>query len=177
MRNGKLSYLFISIIFLLLFSALPVSAQTDYVLPYPSFMPGSLFYKAHLVWEEVMRYWYFGDFGQFSYNLKQADKYLVEAKTLFEYKQYLLGYQALQKSDVYFDKVSRYLSIAQGEKKDTSQKTVTHKMAALKHIEFLSLMKEKVPEEFVWKPEQAPPTVLNLREAIERSITIRKMSI
>ena len=66
-------------------------AESQYVLPYPSAMPGSFLYKLNLVQEEILRYWYFGDFGQFKYNLGLSDKYLVEAKTLFEYKQYLLA--------------------------------------------------------------------------------------
>ena len=67
-----------------------VYAQSSYVLPYPSQMPGGLYYKIHLIYENVSKYWYFGDFGRFDYNLKQSDKYLVETKTLFEYKQILV---------------------------------------------------------------------------------------
>ncbi len=82
----------VSILFFLLSLFLPLSsfAQSDYVLPYPSSMPGSIYYKLHLAWESVIEYWNFGDFGQFIYNLKQFNKYVVEAKTLFEYIQYLL---------------------------------------------------------------------------------------
>src|SRR3989344_6985672 len=83
-------------------SSVRVFAQSDYVLPYPSQMPGNKFYTINQVIEKVSYFWYFGSFGQFKYNLKKADKYLVEAKTLFEYKQFLLGYQALKKSDGHF---------------------------------------------------------------------------
>lgn len=174
MRNGKFSYLFISITFLLLFSALPVSAQTDYVLPYPSLMPGSLFYKAHLVWEEVMRYWYFGDFGQFSYNLKQADKYLVEAKTLFEYKQYLLGMGALKKSDSYFAKVQPHLLKAQERGKNISAKQQILKHAVHKHTEVLIKMKENQPRSLVWSEEKKKPVVFYLKQAIEEAVAMRR---
>src|ERR1700749_87312 len=81
------------------------SADSPYVLPYPSFMPGTIFYKIDRVIEIFEKYWYFGDFGQFTYNLKESDKYLVQAKTLFEYQQYLLAMVALQQSDAYFQKI------------------------------------------------------------------------
>lgn len=163
------------IIFIALFN-LKFSAfaqTTDYVLPYPSFMPGSKFYSVHQIWEKIIQYWYFGNFSQFKYNLSQSDKYLVEAKTLFEYKQYLLGYQALKKSDNLFSMVPFYLQRAKQEGKNIDQKQEVFKQAALKHIEVLTKMQSIVPEHFVWKPEKDSSTNLFLREAIQNSISIR----
>lgn len=148
-------------------------AQSSYVLPYPSAMPGSFSYKLHLAWENLMEYWYFGNFGQFSYNLKQADKYLVEAKTLFEYKQYLLAYKALQKSDDYFIKTYLYLRKAKNESKNINQKQNLLKEASLKHKEKLNEIKPNIPENFVWQPEKAALVNLELRKKIEESIGIR----
>src|SRR5690242_14133057 len=101
----KLLFVFL---FFFIFSQ-PSYALSSYVLPYPSTMPGGVSYKIHLVWEKIMQYWYFGDFGSYEYNLKQSDKYLVEAKTLFEYNQFLLGYNALQKSNDYFKNIEPFL--------------------------------------------------------------------
>src|SRR3990167_6873899 len=84
------------------FIAPKIYAQSSYVLPYPGEMPGNKVYKLNLIKEKLEKYFYFGNFSQFNYNLKYADKYLVEAKTLFEYKQFLLGDSALKKSDSYF---------------------------------------------------------------------------
>src|SRR3990167_5335496 len=93
-------YLFIVLFILVLtFRAPTVFAESSYVLPYPAAMPGSIWYEIDLLKEKAYQFLYFGDLSQFAYNLSEADKYLVEAKTLFEYKQYLLGYQALLKSD------------------------------------------------------------------------------
>src|SRR3989344_6793684 len=117
-----------------------VYAESNYVLPYPSSMPGGMSYNFHLLYESVSKYWYFGNFGQFNYNLKLADKYLVEAKTLFEYKQYLLGYKALKKSDFYFPNILFSLAKAKNNNKDISQKKIILKQAMLKHIEILSKM-------------------------------------
>jgi len=169
-RKVKLFTFLVSILFL---SALPSYASSTYVLPYPSTMPGSIFYKIHLVEETVLRYWYFGDFGQFTYNLKESDKYLVEAKTLFEYNQYLLGYEALKKSDVYFSKTLPYLLKAQKQGKDISANRDLLSQAALKHKEVLLTVKQEVPPVFNWTPEKSALTVLNLKAAIDASIAIR----
>ncbi len=166
-----LCLIFVTILFL--FPKTYVYAKSAYVLPYPSSMPGSSLYKVHLVWEEISRYWYFGNFSQFKYNLSQADKYLVESKTLFEYKQYLLGYQALKKSDRFFSTAPLYLQKAKQEGKNTDQKKKVLDQAALKHIEVLTSIQSIVPEHFVWEPEKDSPTELSLQESIQNSISTR----
>ncbi|KKQ20608.1 MAG: hypothetical protein US45_C0001G0002 [Candidatus Nomurabacteria bacterium GW2011_GWA1_37_20] len=165
--------IFFIIILFLLFPQVSL-AQSNYVLPYPSGMPGSLSYKFHLLYENASRYWYFGDFGQFDYNLKMTDKYLVEAKTLFEYKQYLLGYKALKKSDFYFPNILFSLAKAKNNNKDISQKKIILKQAMLKHIETLERMEVDTPDTFNWQPEKALPTTLDIKTTIERAINIRK---
>lgn len=165
-------FLFFAILFLNLFST-SVFAQSDYVLPYPSYMPGNIMYKTRLVLEKFMEYWYFGNFAKFTYNLKQSDKYLVEAKTLFEYKQYLLGYKSLQKSDKYFLNTFKYLKNAKVENKDITEKYSQLKNAGKKHVEILMNFKSIVPLEVLWQPEKSLPTKLNLKSDIENSIRIR----
>lgn len=151
-----------------------VFASSDYVLPYPSAMPGGFMYKTHLILENVLKYWYFGNFGQFTYNLKESDKYLVEAKTLFEYNQYLLGYKALQKSDGYFQKTLPFLVLANKEGKDIKSDRVILSSAALKHTEVLQKLKKELPESFNWQPEKSVSSFLNLRSLIENSILTRE---
>lgn len=161
------------IVFFFLFSYSPVFADSSYVLPYPSFMPGGVFYKLHLAVEKLHQYWYFGSFGQFTYNLEESDKYLVEAKTLFEYRQYLLGYKALEKSNHYFRNAPKYLRYAEQEGKDISEKSPLLKQASLKHKEVLEKMGQDTPKTFVWKAEKSHPVFLDLRELIQKSISIR----
>lgn len=148
-------------------------AESSYVLPYPSTMPGGIAYKLHGVWEELMKFWYFGTFGQLKYNLARADKYLVEAKTLFEYKQYLLGYQALKKSDSYFSKTLLLLKKAKVENKDIGQNRKILAEAALKHMEELAKLQKVVPQDFLWQPEKSAPTQLPLASSIQSSINLR----
>lgn len=162
-----------AIILFLWFLPQVTHAESDYVLPYPSTMPGSNFYKFHLFWGNISKWWYFGSFGQFEYNLKQSDKYLVEAKTLFEYKQYLLAYQALRKSDIYFNNLQPQLIKATKENKNIVQKKKVFKEASLKHTEVLNEIKQNVPEYFIWRPEKVSPVTLNLKQTVMQSIVIR----
>jgi len=160
-------------LFLIFLIPSSVYAQSSYVLPYPSFMPGNPLYRVNLVKEKILKYWYFGNFGQFDYNLKQSDKYLIEAKTLFEYRQFLLGYKALKKSDVYFKYLLSNLNAAKREDKNIDIKRKILKEAALKHIEILSDLKKEIPETFLWQPEKSQPTYLYLRKNIEHAISVR----
>lgn len=148
-------------------------AQSDYVLPYPSYMPGNRMYKIHQIIEVLENYWYFGNFGKFDYNLTLSDKYLVEAKTLFDYKQYLLAYKALEKSNQYFLKTAPYLQKAKEDGKDISQKRVILRSAAEKHVEILQDLAKRVPDTLIWKPEKASSTTLDIKNLIQTSIRIR----
>lgn len=149
-------------------------AVSDYVLPYPSFVPGSLLYRPHLLFEQILKYWYFGNFGQFKYNLKESDKYLVEAKTLFEYGQFLHASAiSLKKSDEYFEKTLPFLLKAQKEGKDISQNRKILGEAAAKHIEVLKKLSNELPQEFEWKAEKEKPILIHIKKEIEKSISIR----
>lgn len=167
------AFIFLFIAFYFFFITPFVLATSTYVLPYPSSMPGSKFYLLKEVKDAFLQYWYFGNFGQFTYNLKQSDTYLVEAKTLFEYDQYLLAADALQKSDEYFSKAPQFLQRAKEEGKDISEQKALLQSAAKKHIEVLEKLKTEVPEEFVWQPEKREATSLPLHDALKKAIRIR----
>ena len=137
MINGKKILNTILILIICSSTTTIVHASSDYVLPYPSYMPGNKLYTIHLILETFSKYWHFGDFGQFSYNLRESDKYLVETKTLFEYQQYLLGYKALNKSNDFFIKVEPSLIKAKQNGKDITEKKNTLEQASKKHIEVL----------------------------------------
>jgi len=177
MKNEKFFRLLILVFFISVFFKTIVFAQSNYVLPYPPNMPGSLSYKIHLIYENVSRYWYFGNFGQFDYNLKLSDKYLVEAKTLFEYKQYLLGYKALKKSDQYFINILPNLVKAEKDGKNIVQKKAILNEASQKHIELLDKMEKSVPSTFIWQPEKSTPTTLDLKKTIDESIHLVEKNV
>lgn len=150
-------------------------ASSDYVLPYPSSMPGSKFYLLHQFFEKIEGYWYFGDFAKFHYNLKYSDRYLVEAKTLFEYKQYLLASQSLDKSDIYFTKAKLSIEFSKSNNKNTKDKEKIFKSASDKHIEILNQIKLYVPEEFNWIPEKRKSTKIFIKKELDESIRARDL--
>lgn len=175
MQIVKKITLFLVLIFI--FSHIFIStsfASSSYVLPYPSVMPGGLSYKVHVVWEKLLHYWYWGSFGQFTYNLKESDKYLIEAKTLFEYQQYLLGVRALEKSNTYWVQTYPQLKKARSEGKDISQKRQILYEAALKHSEVLEKMEEETPKDFIWSPEKNPSSQLHIHQLIQQALQERQ---
>jgi hypothetical protein len=137
-------------------------------------MPGSIFYNLGLIREQIMKYWYYGDLGQFKYNLQLSDKYLIEAKTLFEYEQYLLAYRALLKSDSYFAKTNPSLLKAESHGKNIKEKKLILKEAAKKHIDIILEVKKRTPQSFTWQPENETSTRLELSQAFDSSIKVRK---
>ncbi len=164
----------LALIIFLIFST-SVFAEASYVLPYPSAMPGSKFYKLHQIYEKAEKYWYFGAFSNFHYNLKYSDKYLVESKTLFEYKQYLLAIQSLEKSNSYFVNTKLSIDSAKSNNKNTKEKEGILKNASIKHKEVLNQIKSIAPQEFDWNPEKGKPTKILIKDKIEESIKIRNL--
>ena len=55
-----------------------------------------------------------------------------------------------------------------------SEKKGMYKSAAMKHIEVLESLKKVLPEHFTWVDEKKAPLALNLWEAIQKSVRIRK---
>lgn len=164
-----LSCLFLSVCIFVTFSTHAL-ADEGYVLPYPSFMPGHPFYKFFSYFEKVKEIWSFGSFAKFTYNLSMADKKLVEAKTLFEYKQYLFASYALSQYKEYLISAHRSLRNAVLERKNISQKQKILKNAIAKHNTVLEKVKSEEPESFIWQPEKSQPQVIKIRELINQAI-------
>jgi hypothetical protein len=150
------------------------SVHAEYVLPSPSYMPGNKIYKLTRIFDALKRYWFFGNIAQFKYHLGLSDKYLVEAKTLMEYKQYLLASDALVRSDKEFGKVAKYLHDAKQEGVDISQLKSTLSEAIRVHIDMLTKLKPVVPSQFTWTPEKDKPTELKLLDMLVTSIELRR---
>lgn len=155
-----------------LFIVSPVRAE--YVLPYPSFMPGNKIYKISRVVDALKEYWSFGNLSKVKYHLGQSDKNLVEAKTLFEYKQYLLAAAALARSNGHFKNIAGFLDAASGEGKDVTLWRSSAREAAIVHQAVLASLMVQVPESFDWRPEKDEATALSLHELLKKSIEIRQ---
>lgn len=170
------SYLITWLVIFYIFSFSPslVFAKSTYVLPYPGVMPGNKLYKLSQLQEYLQRFWYFGSFASFDYNSKYADKYLIEAKTLFEYDQYSLGYQALLKSNAYFQKIPHTLEGALKENKDITVQKTLFQSESVKQDEVLHLILTTTPETVNWAPEKATPVIIPLHKSVKDSILIRE---
>lgn len=124
-----------------------------YTLPYPSYMPGHRLYKVSRIFDSLKSYWYWGTIAQSKYHRSLSDKYLVEAKTLFEYKQYLLAVDALNRSNEHI-------------------KTFSHEQMKI-HRDVLEQLKQALPKEFLWQPEKQTSTLLPLHKLLDEAIKLR----
>ncbi len=163
----------IIVVFSCIFFTLTQSVYAEYVLPYPSFMPGNKIYKISRIADKLKEYWSFGNLAKAKYHLGLSDKNLVEAKTLFEYKQYLLASEALKRSDEHFLKISTFLDAAAGEGKDVTSWRETVQQAATVHANVLASLMKLVPISFEWTPEKEQSTALSLHKALQQSIDAR----
>lgn len=166
-----LSTVFLSVLFVITFP-LTVYAS-DYVLPYPSFMPGHKLYAVRQLLEKVQELWYFGDMSRVKYHQQMADKYLVEAETLFNYNQALLASFALQKSNSHFAEAVLYERNVVYDHKDKGEQKQKLKQAGEKHKEILESLTQKLPKEIVWTEEKKQPETIPIESLLKQSSVIR----
>lgn len=156
-------------------SVRPVFAE--YVLPYPSYMPGNKLYTISRLIDRVKEPLYFGNISSYKYHLGLADKYIVEAKILFEYKQYLLATDALKRSNNEFARVPVYLILAKAEGKDVSKFTFGLSEAASLHKQLITRFMEIVPQTFTWTPEKSDAIDLPLYSLFRESVMVRENAV
>jgi len=149
------------------------AAHAEYILPYPSYMPGNKLYRVSRIMDRLKGYWYFGDIGSSRYHLGLSDKYLVEAKTLLEYKQYLLAADALTRSDREFALVPVALHAAAAHGKDTEALRALVIEAAGAHVSVLDALASIVPAHVTWTPERGTPSNLPFADMLSASEQIR----
>lgn len=150
------------------------TVHADYVLPYPSYMPGSSMYRVSRITDRIKSYWSWGNIAQVKYHLSLSDKYLIEAKTLMEYKQFLLAADALLRSDTEFSQLPLYVDGVKKEGADIRglQRIITQ--AADKHAEVLAGLLSVTPDQFRWTPEKSSPTDLALGLMLKTSVDVRQ---
>lgn len=165
---------FLSLFLLVLLFSTPSLVFSEYMLPYPSVMPGNKVYRVSRIFDELKRYWSFGSIAQTKYIMSMADKYLVEAKTLFEYKQYLLAFDALNRSDNEITKLSSLVGAGVAEKKNMSRIVSSIKEEMRAHEMVLIKLQTELPSEFTWTPEREVSTVLAIYDRLMESIKLRQ---
>lgn len=166
--------LFGCLVGIVIFLSVSPQVRAEYVLPYPSAMPGNKLYRIMRIIDELKKPLYFGSITRYKYHLSLADKYLVEAKTLFEYKQYLLAVDALERSDREFQKATPILQKASAEGKDVRLFVAQYLGAIGEHTRVLSDIRAHVPETFTWTPEKTDATKLPLSSLLTESLRIRE---
>jgi len=175
--SHKSFFAFLTLIsFLGLLLVAPFShVRASYVLPYPSFMPGNRLYRVSRFLDKIQYFWYWGSLARIKYHLHLSDKYLVEAKTLFEYHQYLLAVDALTRSNDHFLSLLPWVGRARTEGKDVSGVRVLLAQAVEKHRHVLGKIAREVPSEVEWKPERQVPTRLFLKERLDEAVAARTL--
>lgn len=164
----------IGVISLLLMAIFVRSAHaSNYVMPYPSYMPGHKLYKLHQIWETVQEYWHFGDLSKEKFHREMADKYIVEAKTLFDYGQHKLAVEALIKSNDHFARAILYLMDITHEKKDNGESKQLLLQSRDKHVELITLLDDALPDEIDWQEEKKENQKLPLHFLFSQSKHIR----
>lgn len=151
----------------------PPLAHAEYVLPYPSYMPGNKLYRVTRIVDRLKKPFYFGTIARIKYHAALADKYLVEAKTLFEYKQYLLALDALSRSDR--EVAAMVPGIARGGKEGKDMRAFVRQTQEMcdTHLLILNGLKLRLPVTFEWTPEKSIPTTLPLGDRLTSSVILR----
>ena len=169
-RSARILFLFICVVII---ATGNVSAQ-EYVMPYPGFMPGHPLYKISETADTVQQWWSFGSFARFKHHLALADKKLIEAKTLLEYKQYFLATKAVTNYEYQLRLANKFLGEAQNEGKDISEKKVVFRNAITKHREILERLKYESPKEVFWNPEREVPQTIEIEKILNKAIELGK---
>lgn len=165
-----------SIVFVLLTSLIFSRSSfvfAAYVLPYPSYMPGNKLYAVSKIADRLESWWYWGAISKTKYHMKLADKYLVESKTLFEYKQYMLAINALRESDEHITQIPAYIALGKSQGKNMTEVELSFSTEKIVHREVLQKLKTELPSTFVWTPEKEVPTTLDIEGLLLRALTLR----
>lgn len=147
--------------------------HADYMLPYPSYMPGNKLYAVSKIFERMESWWYWGAIGQTKYHMMLADKYLVEARTLFEYKQYVLAINALHSSDEQIVQVPNNIAVGERQGKNMVQFELLFTEERDAHRTVLSKLKAELPKTFLWTSEKESATTLDIDGLLSRAIILR----
>ncbi len=171
----KSKIIYLLLIFFVISQLLHASVYADYVLPYPGYMPGHKVYRITRMLDDFRQYWFWGAIASTKYRLALSDKYLVEAKILFEYKQYLLAVDALRRSNEQFQRLPQLLGQVTREGKEAGKLTEQAIAAAAAHKQVLEKLQRELPAEFTWKPEKREAVTLDLASLLMEALELRKL--
>jgi len=136
-------------------------------------MPGNKLYRISRLSDDLKRFWYWGTIGSLKYHMALTDKYLVEAKTLFEYKQYPYAIDALGRSDKHFLDVIQARRRVKSENKEISSLRELAQSQQDGHVTVLMNLMRNLPKEYLWQPEKESSQLFNIEKIFSRSIETR----
>ncbi len=173
MKNNRSVHFFL--LLFLVYCLLPLRpVYASYVLPYPSYMPGNKLYRASRMVDAIKKYWHWGSLASYRYALGQSDKALVESKTLFEYSQYLLAVDALDRSNAALQAVPDLLRRAKHEGKNIEKYTREVTDAMQVHAQLLAKIISDTPEQFTWSPEKHDSQILFIHKLLSQAQQLRR---
>ena len=148
-------------------------AHASYVMPYPSYMPGHVLYTPRTIVDRIGEWWNFGEIGRAKYHNRLSDRYMVEAKTLFEYGQYKLAVSALKKSDLNFAQSLLYIREVEQRHKDNGELKAHLKEASKKHDEIIISLLSLLPKKAIWEEEYEEPETIEIAFLLRQSQIMR----
>jgi len=123
--------------------------------------------------DKVRGIWSFGNIAQLKYRMSLADKYLVEAKILFEYKQYVFAVDALKKSSTEIGMITPFVQNAQQKGIDMRQfrKLICEQMVV--HQSVISALSVGLPESYIWQEEKKNAVDLPINILLNEATAVR----
>jgi hypothetical protein len=154
-----------------------VAFAADYNLPVKPILPGHPLYRISRNLDRVRSWFLWGDIAKATYRLTLADKYLAEAKTLFELKQFPFAVDALERSNLEFERIPGFLENDVRDGRDIGAMRDKVKASSRAHVTILDALEPMVPEVYVWTEDDGEPIQLEIREQILLSVGIRKSTV
>ena len=149
----------------------------EYSLPRSSFLPGQLLYRISRNLDRVRAWFVWTPTAAVRYHLSLADKYLVEAETLFQNKRYPYAMDALERSNLEFERIPGFLTKTEADGANTELLKDRVRTAADAHVTVLISLEPEVPEVDAWTDENGEFTEVRIREQLMIAQGIRKSAV
>ncbi len=149
--------------------------RAEYMLPYPSYMPGNKLYSVSKIIDFLRKYWYFGNLAKIKYYMALSDKLLVEAKTLFEYNQYALAMRATMESSDAILQIPKYIEAEKAQKIDIHQFQALFCEELVTHQTTIHALTNNLPLSYTWREEKKDAVELPIREILEEAAAVRRL--
>lgn len=130
----------------------PTPTPIDYNLPYPGLLPDNPFYILKIFRDRAVGFLISNPLKRAQFDLLQSDKRVQGAYLLVVQENKMdLAEMTFSKGENYFDEAIANASDAKKQGIDVTEFTRTLTIANSKHLEIVTLLKEKAPEKYKHK--------------------------